>query len=267
MIASGATPFSTQRSRAADTTHTWIRLLRGQCSNLAWPRTSGAMLHAGHHIEANEIGHALRAHFRDNALVIVDGPQRRKCCVVPPVVQNELAAATLEGAQVRIDGVEQRTDALIAETHITVDIEGPEAVRGVLMKQVGTGLGGERELQAAVWRRPGHPATPIRPARFHHPASNRGKPVHLGKSAVRHRASAAWQFGVLSGKCPIRFRRTATPPARRGTGLDRQSLRLLPRPARRRQPVSQLQWLASSQQEYGSPDRRPLPAGPNRRRP
>jgi len=71
------------------------------------------MLHARRHIEAHEAFRIRRAQSGHHAVVVIDGVEGRDAGIVPAVVEDELAAAGAEAAQVGVDGVERLPGFLI----------------------------------------------------------------------------------------------------------------------------------------------------------
>src|SRR4051812_530409 len=76
-------------------------------------RTGNAVLHSRNHVKANEIFGGGRTHCCEHAVVVVDSVQGRDGRIIPAVIQDELAAASLEAAQVGISGVENTRGFLV----------------------------------------------------------------------------------------------------------------------------------------------------------
>ena len=72
------------------------------------------MLHPWSHVETNKILRLLQTHLGHYAVVVGDRAKRRNERITPAVIKNELAAAGLEPAQIRIRGIHSSSDLLIS---------------------------------------------------------------------------------------------------------------------------------------------------------
>src|SRR5260370_34072905 len=71
------------------------------------------MLHSLHHIEPYEGIGFLFAHRRQNALVVVDGIERRNAGVAPSMIENQFPAARLERFHVGLRGDQNGGEPLV----------------------------------------------------------------------------------------------------------------------------------------------------------
>ena len=98
---------------------------RARMARLAEPIRAGTretVLHSGDHVQANEAVGILLAHLGNHSLVIVDCVDWRDRRIVPAVVENELAAATLETTQVGIGRVENGRSFLVGHGFSGINI-------------------------------------------------------------------------------------------------------------------------------------------------
>ena len=89
------------------------------------------MPHAGHHEEAREVAGVLAAHLVHDALVVLDGVDRRDPRVGPAGIEQQLAAVRLELLEIGIGRVDE-ADRAIDDRHVAVEIERVPVVVRVL---------------------------------------------------------------------------------------------------------------------------------------
>src|SRR5207302_2369290 len=123
---------------------------------------ASAVLHSGHHKETDKRSRFTLAHFRRNVLKIVDRVQRWERGIAPAVIKDQLAASRFECFQVRIYGVQTRSEFFIREFGVLFKTERLNVKRRIVVEHIHEGLAGEKILKPA--RRVGRAGDPQAPA-------------------------------------------------------------------------------------------------------
>ncbi len=110
---------------------------RTRLAEVGRPGTVVAMVHARHHEEPHRVGGRLGAHRRDHAVVILDGRKGRDGWIVPPLIQNQLAARGVEGGEIGHVGVDRGADGCDRVFETLIDIEVGVGPLGILVDHVG----------------------------------------------------------------------------------------------------------------------------------
>ena len=166
----------------------------------------------------------LAAHLLLHARVVVDGVARRDRRVVPAVVHQQLAAARLERAQIRVHGVDDGADLLVDDLQVAVEIERAADPSSRCCTRPGTI---RRRCPAPAVRRD----TPLQPrlaagvlAREHHLARPRSSPAR--RRASSRRPAAPSGSSLHRPPCTAAWRRrTCTRAARSGGRPSRRRAR------------------------------------------